>query len=207
MTEIQGDDKLELFRQEILKKAKAEKEQILAETERLKHDALDREENRLLEDLYRRMQAEITRIKTENTKAVSRETLALKKRLYAQREEYLTELLCEARARLQQFARTPEYEACLLRKVGEMARDYRFEGSVIKVRSADLPLADKVKAVYGDCRVVADDGAVPVGGAVLENRARGILLDLSFESALREERERLYRRAEFYLTEDGGARA
>ena len=53
------ETKLESFEQANLAKAKAEREQILADTEQLKHNELEKEENRLLEELYQKIQKQI----------------------------------------------------------------------------------------------------------------------------------------------------
>ncbi len=192
-----ANDKLELFEQKIMQKAAAERAEILRLAQEAKRAELEKEESRLLEELYHKMQEQISEIKTNNIKEISHETLALKKELYRQRERYVDEMLARTRAGLVSFAGSADYEAFLLKKIESFAGEYKFDGSIIKVRSADLPFADKIKAIYGDCTVEADDASVAIGGAILLNRRHGIEVDLSLDQALDEQRAWFYNQSSF----------
>lgn len=196
MADIQ-EDKLELFEQEIMQRAQAQRDAILKETEQMKRDALGQEENRLLEESFRRIQSQIDEIKTENVKEISRETLALKKALFKQREQYLSQMIAEARVELGSFAKSERYEAYFLGKIKELAAFWKLEGSTIKVRPEDAAYASRIREIYGDCTVEADAGAVSLGGAVLVNRERGVEVDLSLDAALAGQREWFYRGSNF----------
>ena len=58
------EDKLELFEQEIMQRAQAQRDTILKEAEQMKRDALGQEENRLLDESFHRIQSQIDEIKT-----------------------------------------------------------------------------------------------------------------------------------------------
>lgn len=78
------EDKLELFEQEIMQRAQAQRDTILKEAEQMKRDALGQEENRLLDESFHRIQSQIDEIKTGKYQGDFRETLALKKELFKQ---------------------------------------------------------------------------------------------------------------------------
>lgn len=189
MAQTQGNEKLELFHREILKKAQAERDEILRETEDFKKAELDKEENRLLSEFYQEMQAEISRVQIEHVKQISRETQALKKQLYQQREDYLSQLLAQAREALVAFTHTAEYGAFLRRRAQELAQEHRFPGSVFRLRSVDLPYLGMLQEIYGDCKVKADDEAITIGGMILSNPARGVEVDASLDTLLEEQRD------------------
>lgn len=190
-------DKIELFEQAIMEKAAAEKSEILTQTEEMKRAELDREESRLLEDLYRRIQAQISEIKTNNIKEISRETLATKKKLYQQREHYLVEILARARVELVTFVKSDAYEAFLMQKIALFAAEHPYEGSVIRVRTEDLRYAPQIKAIYGACDVEGDDEELTIGGAILLNRTRGVEVDESLDAALAAQRDWFYNNSNF----------
>ena len=191
------EDKLELFEQEIMQRAQAQRDAILKEAEQMKRDALGQEENRLLDESFHRIQSQIDEIKTENIKEISRETLALKKELFKQREQYLSQMIAEARVELGSFAKSERYEAYFLGKIRELAASWKLEGSTIKVRPEDTAFEPRIREIYGDCAVEADAGAVSRGGAVLVNRERGVEVDLSLDAALAGQREWFYRGSNF----------
>ena len=201
MANAREDDKLELFQREILKKAQAQREKILAESQAAKDRALEAEKDRLLEQIFRRMQAEIATLKTDHVKQVSQQAQQLKRQLYAQREGYLSQMVADAQERLAAFTQTPAYAQWLLGQVDRMAAECPWEGSVIRVRPQDLPLADQIKAHFGRACQVQAEGAAITGGAQLENREHGVLLDLTFDAALAEERDRLHQLPELRMEE------
>ncbi|MEM1486055.1 V-type ATP synthase subunit E [Oscillospiraceae bacterium PP1C4] len=191
------NDKLELFEQEIMRKAAAQKEEILKDAEEMKRAELDKEDNRLLEELYHKIQEQILEVRTGNIKEISRETLALKKQLFQQREQHLIEMLARARGELAAFVKSDAYETYLMNRIETFVSEYKLDGSVIKVRTADLPYADKIKERYGDCTVEADDTDITIGGAILLNKGRGIEVDLSLDAALAEQRDWFYNNSKF----------
>lgn len=193
-------DKLELFEQEILAKANAERDAILRETEEMKKQELDREEAKQLEELYRDIQAKTARIKLDHTKALSKERVRLKQELYAQRERYVTELLARVRAELVAFTKSPEYPAFLEAKVKKIASQGSLEGGILEVRSDDLAYGNRLKALCG-CEVAANDAAVTIGGVILRGDARGICVNESLDAALESQRDWFYRNSGFQLAQ------
>lgn len=199
----QENEKLTLFEEEILRRANAEKDEILRAVEEEKRAELAKEENRLLEEHYRKIQAQVAEIKTNSIKEISRETRAMKRKLYQQREQYLVEMLAKARVELAAFVKSDEYEAFLMKRVSELAKEYPLEGSVLRVRTEDLRYADKIREIYGACTVEADDASIAVGGVILLNVQRGVEVDLSLDAALAEQRGWFYSHSNFNFEETG----
>ena len=193
------EEKLELFEQAILKKAEAEKQAILNESEKTKKAELDQEENKLLEELYYHIQSEVSQIKTAGIKEISRENSELKKQLFQQRQQYITDILARARAELVSFAKSEAYGEYLLKKAESLAQTHRMDGSVIKLRTQDLSYSDRIREIYGPCEVKADDATIAIGGMILENRAKGILVDYSLDTALEEQKNWIYNYSGFHI--------
>ena len=202
MANTREEAKLEQFRLAILKKAQAQRDQILAESQAAKGQALQAEEDRLLEKIFRRMQQEIADLKTAHIKQLSQQAQEQKRRLYAQREEYLSQLVAEAKAQLVQFAAGPDYAPWLLAQVEKLAARCPWEGSTLRVRPQDLGLQEQIQARFGRACTVEGDSAL-TGGPVLENRAHGVVVDLSFDAALAAQRQRLYQLPQLRLEEQG----
>ena len=190
------NDKLELFKEQIMKKAEAEKQEILAQTEEMKRTELDKEETKILEGIYTRMQDEISQIRTDNVKKVSREMTAMKKDLYRQREAYLDELLAKAAKVLTDFAGTSEYEAFLDRKLQEVREQYTLDNCTVFLKEEDMKYTGKVKQMLGACEAKADP-QIKIGGFRLLNR--GIEVDDTLDTALSGQREWFYNHANFNL--------
>ncbi len=186
------EEKLDMFEQAILKKAETEKQAILQESEDIKKAELEQEENRLLEELYHHIQSEVSQIKTAGVKEIAHANTKLKKELYQQREQYIKQVLSLARAELVSFVKTQAYGDYLIKKAALLAKDHKMDGSVIKLRSQDLSYQNKIQEAYGPCEITADDETIKIGGIILENRASGILVDYSLDTALEEQKNWLY---------------
>ena len=99
MSDIQSE-KLEYFEREIMNRVQAESEAIRAETQRMKDEALEQEKARLYDELYNDIQAQVAQIRKDTAGEIAHETQQMKHALYRQREQYLSELLAEARVEL-----------------------------------------------------------------------------------------------------------
>lgn len=198
MSDVQTE-KLEYFEREIMNRVQAESDAIRTETQRMKDEALEQEKARLYDELYNDIQAQVAQIRKETAGEIAHETQQMKQALYRQREQYLAELLAEARVELASFCKSGQYEEFLLGRVRSLARDWPMDGSVIKLRADDIGYDAKIRELYPGCTVEADDAAVPIGGVVLVNRARGVEIDLSLGAALAQQKDWFYHNSHFML--------
>ena len=201
MAQMQESSKLEQLGAEILRKAKAESDQILAQLAAYKKEQLQQEEDRLLEEAYRKMQAEIGRIHAQSVKELSQQSMELKKQLFSQREQYLCEMTAEARERLRSFTKTPDYLPFLVRQMQSLIQNYPCSNGVLWIRPEDQTLLEGQVQLPKGWKLATDNQTVEIGGAVLEDPDRGLWVDLSLESALQAQREAFYREGEFSMEE------
>ena len=195
------DRKLEQFEQAILKKARTECEQILKDAQDRRKAELDQEENRMLEEVYRGMQAEIAHIQAQTVREVSRETQEMKRSLYLQRERYLSELMGLAHKRLEKFAAGPDYAAWLDGCARAVLDSCNTEGGTVFLRPADMTHAKAVSDICGGCPV-REDERIRLGGLRLENPARNISVDLTLDTALEQQKEWFVRDSSFIIRTD-----
>lgn len=188
----QNEEKLELFKQAILERANAKSRQIQQETEEAKKHELDQEESKLLDSFYRETQAKINKIKTENTKELGRVGARLKKELYAQREQYLSEMLARVRVELAAFVQTEKYPAFLERKAAVLCEQW--EGGSLRVRPEDLAHRAMLEK-FG--RPVEGDAGIQLGGVILSDPKNGVVIDESLDAALESQRQWFQRNSGF----------
>lgn len=188
----QNEEKLELFKQAILERANAKSRQIQQETEEAKKHELDQEEAKLLDSFYRETQAKINKIKTDNTKELGRVGARLKKELYAQREQYLSEMLARVRVELAAFVQTEKYPAFLERKAAVLCEQW--EGGSLRVRPEDLAHRAMLEK-FG--RPVEGDAGIQLGGVILSDPKNGVVIDESLDAALESQRQWFQRNSGF----------
>ncbi|MCI9362982.1 MAG: hypothetical protein HFG17_01845 [Oscillospiraceae bacterium] len=193
----QNEEKLELFRQAILEKANAQKEAVRQETEARKKKMLDEEESKLLESFYRETQTKIQKIKAQNIKELGQESTRLKRELYAQREQYVNEILARVRADLVAFTQSETYGDFLEKKAEKLCTQW--PGGILRLRPDDIPFRDRLEK-FG--RPVETDSGIHLGGLILYDPEKGAVIDESLDAAL-EAQKGWFQRNSGFQTEGG----
>lgn len=195
----QNEEKLELFRQAILEKANAQKEAVRQETEARKKKVLDEEEAKLLEGFYRETQTKIQKIKAQNIKELGQASTRLKRELYAQREQYVNEILARVRADLAAFVQSEAYGDFLEKKAGKLCAQW--PGGTLRLRPEDRAFGERL-GKYG-CPVETDP-AIHLGGLVLYDPEKGAVIDESLDAALEAQKEWFQRNSGFQAEGEQG---
>lgn len=194
------NDKIELFRKEIIEKASAERDMIMMEAEDVKREELDRAQNRQLEELYQKVQKEKEEIDRQTAQIVAAKRRGLKHELYACREELVGKLMEKVRGRLADFAATKDYQHFLEEKVKQMAQQTPpDENAVLELRSCDMKYGEALSRLYGGCQVRQNDREIKLGGVRIVNSGRNFAVDETLDTALAQQREWFYDHSQFYF--------
>lgn len=176
--------KLDRFTAAILAQATAETEQAMAALRQKRKQARQEAEDQILQDAYRYIQSEVSRIKAETGRQVSRHLLDNKRALYRRRDEIAQEVFSLVRERIAAFTGTPAYSQRLQELFLEAldclsgAQDI-----VVYLRPVDLDHAGALRAAGGVPAVFAE-GHFQIGGLIAESQSLGRRADASFDSAM-----------------------
>lgn len=181
--------KLESLRREIEEYSAKEAEAIIEEAKRSAELTL----NSLEETLRRKQDGDIIKItedfKNSEKKRVSEIRFAESKRVLLKRNALVSEFFTDVEKSLLDAANTPKYDEylknCALKAnktipLDETAAAYCKETDIERVRAA-------VKAF--NCSVEADS-SIAVGGIIFKYSKSGIIINLTLDSALEDEREK-----------------
>lgn len=188
----QSDEKLEMFQRSILEKANAQGAQIRQETEELVKAEMEKEEARILEGFYNETQGKIAKVKTEYTKEYGRVRAQLKKELYAQREQYLSEMLARVRAELCSFVQSTYYPLFLEKKADVLCRQWK--NGTLRIRPEDMQFKYLLEGLG---HKVETDDAIQIGGMILVDADSGVIIDESLDNALEGQRDWFQRNSGF----------
>ncbi|MBC8586292.1 V-type ATP synthase subunit E [Youxingia wuxianensis] len=194
-----SDDKVFQFEEAIMAKAARQQQEILDEVKKIKHQELEAEENKLLGELYTKIQQQMKDMKTQNTKKISQETTALRKQMYLQREQYLKEIFANARMKLIEFSKSAEYETYLVNKVSKLAEAYPFPKNQLRINTKDLPLKNALEKACPGADIVTDDENILIGGVILFNAVHSVEEDCSLDAALRQQKDWFYKNSGFHF--------
>ena len=179
-------EKLDRFTALLLSQAAAENERTMQELKE-KHDAaLSSAEDQILLEAYTYIHGEVSRIRSEQGRKVSRHLLECKQALYRRREEIAGEVFL-VRERIGTFTATPAYAGQLRARLLEAAA--RLEGAedlALYLRSADLPLGAQLREALPGRSLDIHPGPFVLGGLILESDSLRLRLDASYDTAMEE---------------------
>ncbi|MBS6216263.1 MAG: V-type ATP synthase subunit E [Clostridiales bacterium] len=180
-------EKLDRFTALLLSQAAAENERTMQELKE-KHDAaLSSAEDQILLEAYTYIHGEVSRIRSEQGRKVSRHLLECKQALYRRREEIAGEVFSLVRERIGTFTATPAYAGQLRARLLEAAA--RLEGAedlALYLRSADLPLGAQLREALPGRSLDIHPGPFVLGGLILESDSLRLRLDASYDTAMEE---------------------
>ena len=186
------DERLSMIEEAILAQARAESQEIIARADQNRRSELDKNETIVLEEMYDRIQEEISEIREDSIRAVSDAQFKARQELLLRREQLASSVFSAVAGRLSAFASSEDYqsffEACLSRA----AKECPIDGSVFLVREQDLKLEEAIRRIYPKpCQVQADP-SIRLGGFKLINQGAGLCMDETLDSRLSDQKSWFY---------------
>ncbi len=180
-------EKLDRFTARLLNQASEESERTLRQLKE-KHDAaLASAEDEVLLEAYEYIHGEVSRIRTEQGRRVSRRLLEHKQALCRRREEIAAEVFSLVRARLDAHTRTPAYVHQLKERLREAAgRLAGAEDLILYLRPQDAALSAELLAALDGRTAEVREGSFQLGGLILESRSLRQRLDASYDASMEE---------------------
>ena len=178
--------KLDRFTSALLSEASAEAERVSKELKERHDAALSSAEDQVLLEAYDYIHREVSRIRSEQGRLVSRHMLERKQALFRRREEIASEVFALVRARTAAFTRTEAYP----RRLSQLLREALIplsgaEDTVVYLREEDLPLAGALIAQAGRPLTI-QAGPVRMGGLIAQSHSLGLRIDSSFDANMEE---------------------
>lgn len=176
------DARLELFRQAINAQADAEAAEIVRSAAEKRSAIAKEKSERSSGAALADVREEYSRTAAELKRELSRCDCDMKKAVLQHRCELVSGLFAEIRGGLEKFTASPDYTGYLSAAAARAAGELGSEGTVIRVRPADVSTVEKLT----DLPVQPDAGII-LGGLTAYNTAGGLCLDLTLDSRLRDE--------------------
>lgn len=178
--------KLQRFTAAILAEATAESARSIAALRHRRTEALAAAEDAALTETYHYIHSEVSRIKADAGRRVSRQLQDNKRALALRRSEIAAEVFDAVRGRIAAYTETPAYEARLCALLREAMKTLAgAEDLRVYLRSADQGLSGSLRRCVPDGAAFLE-GRFRLGGLVAESPALGLRCDASFDSALEE---------------------
>lgn len=178
-------DKLNNFTRSILSDAKAECDLIFQEIEKERAQSLTQAEDEVLAETYQHIKSEVSRLKTQAGRAVSKKVLENKRVVCAHREKISARVIDEVKTRLAEFVKTEEYIRHLIGLLKSADKQFDSADTVVFLTGADMHLVPTLQQALLRTNVTfcpCED--ITLGGLIAECPSKLLRVDESFDSDL-----------------------
>lgn len=194
------EERFEMIQKSVLDQAEAEAQKLRDEAKEFKDTAMKKAEADVLQELYSRIQDEITEIHTTATRSVSQKESKERQDLLLRREEITRTVFDQVKKRLLDFTKTPAYVDLMKEIAKELGARCPMEGTIVMLRREDYHLAAKLGEYFGkNVRILADE-AIRLGGIKVMNQSSGLFLDETLDSRLEDQKPWFYSHSGLTIT-------
>ena len=189
-----------MIQQSVMAEAGAQAQKLQDQAREFKETAMKKAEEEVLQELYCRIQDEITEIHTSATRSVSQKETKERQDLLLRREEITRAVFEQVKRRLLDFTRTPAYHELMNEIAKELGARCPMEGTIVMLRRDDYHLSAKLGEHFGkNVRILADE-AIKIGGIKVMNQSSGIFLDETLDSRLEDQKPWFYSHSGLTIT-------
>ncbi len=186
------EERMAMIEKAVLAEAQRESEGIRSQTDEYRKRELDKVEDKILGELYGKIQQEVSHLHSVNTTDISHHETEHRHALLHRREELTEELFETVAKRLCDYAQTEQYRKQLLESAREMADNFPLHGGKLMISSKDGTLLGDLQEIVGQGCTVTPDSSIKLGGLRLENIEAGIVVDETLDTKLEEQRPWFY---------------
>ena len=181
-------NKTDNFLKAIKKYAKAQKNAMQGEVRQLKTERLNEAEKTAKRDSEALIKKKLFETRSRQTAALATKTREGQKRLFIERAGMVEEIFGLAAERLEEYRKTDEYAAGVLKSAAEIAELFGGSDCVLYVNERDLGMADELKAQFSGSAQVKADKTIKIGGVRGFCESMGIIADETLDSKLEAQR-------------------
>lgn len=187
-----GDELLNYFQKEINAEVEKEITEIEAETKRLREEAYAKLEATSQREANEKAEKEINELVLANAKEISRMQTKINKQLISKRQELQNAIFDACKKKLVEFTQTKAYQEWVNQKIAKIDASMLDGQTEISFSQRDQQLAKQCANQLGKKVELKFNDEIQIGGFILVNYAKSIVLDESLDNRLAEQEEWFY---------------
>lgn len=176
-------DKLDNFTSVITSDALDESGRIYDEIKRESEEALTAAEDEALNDMFRYVKAEVSKIRNDAGRRLSRKMMDNKRRLYLRRKEMTEDILGEVAGKIREYIRTPAYTRQMT-SILFRVMDIFDADAVVYLRKDDMYLEPLLRKIDTPHTLEFQQGNFTLGGLQASCPSKKLRIDESFDTTL-----------------------
>ncbi|HCB99800.1 MAG TPA: hypothetical protein DEP42_01045 [Ruminococcaceae bacterium] len=187
----QADDiKLEKFSSGVLNDAKEELTKATADVEDFRKKEMQGTEEKVLHEAYDLIQAKIADIHTKQSRQVSLAELEGRRKLLLLRDQMMQKTFDEVAEKIKAYTQTAEYSKWLCDTLQKSCKSMPAGSLIVQVKSGEITPNDQMTAAAGrDSVAIEESSKVTLGGFILVNKTKGIVVDETLDQKLHNEED------------------
>ncbi len=186
------EDRMAMIERAVLSEARQESDEIRKQTDEYRQRELDKVEDKILGELYGKIQKEVSHLHTAATTDISHHETEHRQALLHRREELTEELFAMVAEKLLDYAKTSTYRKKLIQTAQDMADRFPLHGGKLMICPTDGALLSDLQEIVGQGCTVTPDSTITIGGLRLENTDAGLVVDETLDTKLHEQRPWFY---------------
>lgn len=185
----QYENELKRFENAILARAKKEKDAIISEIDEFKKSEYAKTREEILSSTAHNLKEELSELELYYKTKLSKKTMEYHKDLINKRNELAEKVFEEAKNFLINFASTDEYRISLSKAAENLGKEYSFDGWDMLMLKKDEKIANEIAAAFGNgCSILFSED-FSIGGFILYNTEKNIIIDQSYSTLLENQRD------------------
>lgn len=194
------EERSKMIQASIARMAEQQAGELNKQRDQYRKNALNQAENEVLQELYSRIQDEVSGIRGDATRAVAKQEAVARQHLLLRREEIASAVFQKVKTKLSAYTKTEEYKEFMHKLAKEMATKYPLEGSIVLLKRDDYYMAAEMDKIFSEkCRIMADEN-IRIGGIKLMNQSIGIFVDETLDGRLEEQKPWFYSHSGLSIT-------
>lgn len=185
-------EKLRAFENAVLQETNEQIQKLEQEVQEFEKAELQKARENEYNQMFVYMQDKVRLIKNKCRQQVTKTELDAKRELLLHRNQLTQQVFDEVKKRLSDFSDSPEYPAYLTASLKAAAKEFPCENAVVRVKPDDLKYEKQIKAAFSVPITVVADPKNHLGGFILVNLEKGVLIDHSFADLMQEQLRRFY---------------
>ncbi len=177
------------MKNEIERKAKAEEQAILDEVKALEDEAVDsmRKEAKLDADL--KLKQDVEEMTSLAASEISQSHIERTRKLIEKRDTFVKDIFGQARQQLVDFTNQDDYKTFLIEKMKKVNTIASFPNSTLYINKKDEKYKDDLVKCFDHELMIEITPSIHIGGFILENKERSVVLDETLDNALTAQKE------------------
>jgi len=178
------------FLKEIQKQSEEQRNQLLNEIAEAKKQAISKAEAQFEIEAEKYISRQLSIAETNIKSEYAVKALNAQGELFKLRDKMTKEVFEQAKEKLIEFSKSPDYKEHLLKSAKEIADTFENKDCIIQLKNDDMIYQEEIKALFTGNAEIQEDNSIIIGGIKAYSKEINIVADNTLDSKLDAQKSR-----------------